>query len=397
MFSFFKQFISATLARQLILGIATVHAVLMTIFVFDLVDRQREFMLEQSAQQALGLAETLATNGSSWVLANDIVGIEEIISSQSNYPDLRYAMFINQRGKLLGYTNREKVGLYIDDKLSKKVFDGDNESKIIIATNSLIDAAAPVKVNDEIIGWARVGISRNSMRDNLKLVTVNGLIYTGVAILLGVFFATIMARGLTKGIRNLKHAIDQISAGSRDVVCKMNREDELGDLSADFNKMLITIKENERKIIETHKELNLSQQKVSQLIDNLRTEYVFYSHDLNGEFTYLSPSITDVLGYTQQEYLHEYYRYYTDHPLNKRAIEYTDKVTKGESVPRYEVEVYHKNGSKRLMEVTESALKNEQGEVIAVEGLARDITEIKQVYDNLHAEKIKFQREQRLL
>lgn len=393
----FKQLIFSSLARQLIFGIAAVHAVLMTIFVFDLVDRQRNFMLEQSNLQALGLAATLATNGSSWVLANDLVGIEEIISSQSNYPDLRYAMFIDNRGKLLGYTDREKIGLYIDDELSHKIFDGDHQAKIIIETASLIDVAAPIKVNNEVIGWARVGISRVSMSDNLTLVTANGLIYTLVAILVGILFAWIMAKGLTKGIRQLKFAIDQISAGSRDIVCELNREDELGDLSHDFNKMLVTIKENEDKIIETHEALNLSERKISQLIDNLRTEYVFYSHDLEGVFTYLSPSISDVLGYSKNEYMKKYDSFFTDSPINDIAVENTNKVTKGRKISPYEVEVYHKNGSKVIMEVTESALFDAAGNVVAVEGLARDVTEIKQVYENLKKEKQKLLREQLLL
>jgi len=354
-------------------------------------------MLEQSNLQALGLAATLATNGSSWLLANDLVGIEEIINSQSKYPDLRYAMFIDNSGKLLGYTERDKVGLYIDDALSQKIFDGNNSEKIILETSSLIDVAAPVKVNDETIGWARVGISRTSMSDNLKLVTFNGLIYTFVAILVGILFAWIMAKGLTKGIRQLKLAIDQISAGSRDVACELNREDELGDLSHDFNKMLVTIKENENKIIETHEALNLSERKVSQLIDNLRTEYIFYSRDLNGVFTYLSPSISDVLGYTQDEYMQKYDTYFTDNPINDKAAQNASDVIKGKKTLPYEVEVYHKNGSKVIMEMTESALFDSSGKVIAVEGLSRDITEIKQVYENLKEEKRKFQREQVLL
>lgn len=397
MLKFFSKLFYSSLARQLIFGIAAVHAVLMTIFVFDLVDRQRTFMLEQSNHQALGLAATLATNGASWVLANDLVGIEEIISSQSNYPDLRYAMFIDKRGKLLGYTDREKIGLFLEDKLSKKIFDGNNQAKILIESRSFIDVAAPIKVNNEIIGWARVGISRTSMSNNLKLVTNNGLIYTIIAILVGILFAWIMARGLTKGIRQLKLAMDQISAGDRDIKCELDREDELGDLSHDFNKMLITIKENETKIIESHEALNLSERKVSQLIDNLRTEYIFYSHDLNGVFTYLSPSITDVLGYTSNEYMKKYDTYFTDNLINLEAVKYTDLVTSGKKIIPYEVEVLHKDGRKRFMEVTESPLFDSSGNVVAVEGLARDITELKISAQNLTNEKEKFEREQLLL
>jgi len=398
MLSFFNRIIYSSLARQLIFGIAAVHAVLMTIFVFDLVDRQREFMLSQNHQQAVGLAATLATNGSSWVLANDLVGIEEIISSQTNYPDLKYAMFIDLHGKVLGYSDRSKTGMYIDDEISHKIFDGSDDVKIIHESSSLIDVASPVIVNDKIIGWARVGVSRKSMANNLSLVTKNGLLYTIIAIVVGVLFAWIMANGLSKGIRKLKYAIDAISNGSRDVSCELNRYDELEDLAQDFNKMLITLNERETKIHEAHEALIASEDKISNLIDNLRTEYIFYSHNIEGVFTYISPSITDVLGYSSEEYMQDNYdAFFTDNPINEKAVELTGQILSGDAISCYEVEVFHKDGRRRLMEVTESSVKDSNGNVTAVEGLARDITEFKQASIKLQEEKEKFEREKLLL
>ena len=398
MFSFFNRVIFSSLARQLIFGIAAVHAVLMTIFVFDLIDRQREFMLFQNHQQAVGLAATLATNGSSWVLANDLVGIEEIINSQTNYPDLKYAMFIDLHGKVLGFSDRNKTGMYIEDEISHKIFDGSFDVKIIHESSDLIDVASPIIVNDKVIGWARVGVSRKSMSNNLSLVTKNGLLYTIVAIVVGVLFAWIMANGLSKGIRKLKYAIDSISNGSRDVSCELNRHDELEDLAQDFNKMLITLNERETKIHEAHDALIASEAKISNLIDNLRTEYIFYSHNVDGVFTYLSPSITDVLGYTSKEYMQGGYdEFFTDNPINERAIELTKQVLAGDATSSYEVEVFHKDGRRRLIEVTESSVKNSDGDVIAVEGLARDITEFKQASIKIQKEKQKFEREKLLL
>ena len=398
MFSFFNKFLFSSLARQLIFGIAAVHAVLMTIFVFDLVDRQREFMLFQNHQQAVGLAATLATNGSSWVLANDLVGIEEIISSQTNYPDLKYAMFIDLHGKVLGFSDRSKTGMYIEDEISHKIFDGSDDVKIIHESSDLIDVASPVIVNKKVIGWARVGVSRQSMTNNLSLVTKNGLLYTIVAIVVGVLFAWVMANGLSKGIRKLKYAIDLISNGSRDVSCELNRHDELEDLAQDFNKMLITLNERESKIHEAHDALIVSETKISKLIDNLRTEYIFYSHNIEGVFTYLSPSITDVLGYSSEEYMQSHYdAFFTDNPINKKAVELTGRILSGDKTNSYEVEVFHKDGRRRLMEVTESAVKDSNGDVTAVEGLARDITELKQASIKLQEEKEKLETEKLLL
>jgi len=81
---FFTKIWTSSIRRQLMLGIMLVHAVLMSIFVFDLVNRQREFLHLQSIEQARGLSTTLAANSTSWVLANDVIGLEETILSLAN-------------------------------------------------------------------------------------------------------------------------------------------------------------------------------------------------------------------------------------------------------------------------------------------------------------------------
>ena len=47
---------NGSVQRQLIWGVALVHAVMMTLFVCDLSQRQKEFLIESQTSQALSLA-----------------------------------------------------------------------------------------------------------------------------------------------------------------------------------------------------------------------------------------------------------------------------------------------------------------------------------------------------
>ena len=58
-----------SLRRQLILGVALVHLCLMTVFVVDIVTRQRLFLRSEDIDQVRSMAKLLAINSSSWVLA----------------------------------------------------------------------------------------------------------------------------------------------------------------------------------------------------------------------------------------------------------------------------------------------------------------------------------------
>jgi len=126
-----------------------------------------------------------------------------------------------------------------------------------------------------------------------------------------------------------------------------------------------------------------SEEKFRRLVENLREEYFFYSHGIDGVFTYLSPSIKTVLGYSQEEFLTHYMEYLTDNPLNKEVEHYTEMSIKGDPQPPYELEVYHKKGGIHTLEVSDVPVYDDRGTVIAVEGIAHDITRRKQMEDAL--------------
>ena len=122
-----------------------------------------------------------------------------------------------------------------------------------------------------------------------------------------------------------------------------------------------------------------SEQKYRRLVESLERDYIIYSHDTQGIFTYLSPSIINVLGYTQDEFIGHYAEYMTDSPINKDVERYTNAGLQGEKQPPYEAEFWHKNGSRIHLEVTEVPVFDKEGNVLSIEGIVHDITERKQV------------------
>ncbi len=130
-----------------------------------------------------------------------------------------------------------------------------------------------------------------------------------------------------------------------------------------------------KREIEKHQK---AEEKFRRLVESLEREYFMYSHNTDGVFAYISPSITSVLGYTQEDFLAHYSEYMTDNPINKDVEHHSRQSIKGLQQPPYKVELFHKNSGVRLLEVLENPIFNEKGDVIAVEGIAHDITEQKQ-------------------
>lgn len=129
--------------------------------------------------------------------------------------------------------------------------------------------------------------------------------------------------------------------------------------------------------------LRESEEKYRRLIENLPESYFFYRHGTDGVFTYLSISVRKVLGYSVEEYLSNYVEHFTDNPINGEAIRHTELGLRGARQPPYELEVYHKDGSIRMLDVQEVPVYAEDGTVVALEGIARDITEHKRIHARL--------------
>ncbi|GAB6052084.1 hypothetical protein JCM17960_09040 [Magnetospira thiophila] len=129
---------------------------------------------------------------------------------------------------------------------------------------------------------------------------------------------------------------------------------------------------------QAERDLRRSEAKYRRLVEEIESEYFLYSHNPEGVTDYVSPSVTQMLGYTQEAFCGPYTKYMTDNPINIQAKAHTRQSLAGVKQPAYEVEIRHNNGSPRMLEVSESPVRNEAGQVISVEGIAHDITQQKE-------------------
>jgi len=148
------------------------------------------------------------------------------------------------------------------------------------------------------------------------------------------------------------------------------------ELQKDYSKIIAKKLEHKVRDLKAEKvRLAVSEQKYRRLVEALRGNYFFYTHDESGLFSYLSPSITNVLGYSQGEFGINFIKYLTQCNINKNVLRFIEQSRKGIRQPPYEIEIFHKNGNIHRLEITEEPILSRNGQVIAVEGIAHDITQ----------------------
>lgn len=224
-----------SLRRQFILGIALVHALLMTVFVWDLARRERTTLRAQHSEHAEHLALALARSSGVWVLSRDRMGLEELISLDHHH--LHYAMILSPEGEVLAHSDREKVGLYLTDSASRGFLSGPPGLRRVRDTAAAIDVAAPIFARGALIGWVRVAVGREDIAAAQAYVTLHGLAYTAVAILIGSLFAAWMARSMTLDLERLVALTGRYRQGDLHARAPLARPDELGSLGRALHEM----------------------------------------------------------------------------------------------------------------------------------------------------------------
>ena len=132
------------------------------------------------------------------------------------------------------------------------------------------------------------------------------------------------------------------------------------------------------------KALEAQEDHFQRTLDNLKDEFLFFRHDIQGRFTYVSPSYANILGYEPEEYLTlSVEELWTPHPINQAANRHTKLAMQGQRQPPYEMEIYHKSGARRRFITIETPIFDTEGRVVAVEGTSRDITEKRKIEDQL--------------
>lgn len=239
-----------TIRQRLVLGITLLHGLLTGFLVIDLVSRQNDFLYRESREHTGHLSETLAVASASWVMANDVVGLQEVTLSIARHEDVRYVMLLAPDGRVLSHSNPRHIGRHVEDAVSLGLLGARHHSRTLIASDTLIDVATPVMAGSTLIAWARVAIGQEQNNAALRAVRVQGSMFIVIAVGLGYVFALLMAQWLTEGLNRLGQAFRQVRAGERNFRLPTARGDEIGQLGQGFNAMLAELETNEAELIE---------------------------------------------------------------------------------------------------------------------------------------------------
>lgn len=350
----------SSIQRRLILSFGASTFLLLLLAGYLLYQQQRTVYYQENAKHASSLAHAVAKSSTSWVLAHDLAGLQEVMSGLEDTKDLKHAWVLSTTGEILASSRQQEVGLYMEDALSLHLLrSGNHEPVVLIDQAQMIDIAVPVTTGKQYLGWVRIAFSRQTANHDLQQILVFLLWFALLSALLVAMIAAALAQGLAARFAQFIHVAKQIKAGNHAIRISTPYHDELGEMVGDVNDMLDVLCESELRF--------------RQLAENIH-EVFWMTSPSKDEMLYVSPAYEQVWGRTLASLMESPQSWFEAiHPEDRSHV---SENLANQTLGLYDVEyrIVRPDGEIRWIHDRAYPVRNAQYEVYRVVGVAEDIT-----------------------
>ncbi len=247
-----QRLLACTLRRQLLSGMVLAVALMMSLFVWDMTQRQQDVVREHQTEQAVAMARSVAVSGAGWLAARDLSGLQEIVQGLADYPDLRYVMVLDLQGQVLAHTEANRRGQYVGNL-------PDPPRLTVLQQGALVEVFCPVLLNARTVGWVRLAQADTLLQTRLAQTSRSGLLYAVLAVAISALVAVLASRLMTRRLAAIAQVASAVQAGHSGLRAHIEGADEAAQLASQFNAMLEALAQRDQalKASETFKSVIL--------------------------------------------------------------------------------------------------------------------------------------------
>lgn len=235
-----------TIKGRLLFGVLMIHALLMGLVTYDLIDRQHDFMAEQLLRKATSFASLLSSNAAMPMQNNDLAALGDLVEEVGALPDVSMIFVMDRDGRVRASTPVGYFNQVLTDTVSVQMAQGLDSSKkdyYEYVHDGLTDVIHSINIEGKRIGYCRVVMNNTAMSGELTLLTRQGIFYIIAAIVLGVFLAWLIVRQMTARITMLSEVTAQVTQKNFDVdIPEYSGEDEISKMGQAFGVMVESLR-----------------------------------------------------------------------------------------------------------------------------------------------------------
>ena len=222
--------------------------------------------------------------------ASDLAKLESLTSEILENPGIVYVKIIDSDTSVV-----EEAG---NQEALNKPFKEDASLKQALQDN-IFDISRNILIDDFILGTVQLGISTESVVEDIALIKKYGLSVAGIEMLLITFLSFGLGTWLTRQLITLKNAAETIEKGDLGHQVAIKGRDEIALTAQAFNSMSKRLQETENLQQETMQQLEVAEEH-SRLLLTSAGEGIF-GIDHNKIISFANPEAAHLLGFKSSE------------------------------------------------------------------------------------------------
>lgn len=178
---------------------------------------------------------------------SDSVGYQSLIEHIKKDENVVYALFIDKGLKAAAHSDKERIGITLDDEGSKTAVQQGKEYASTYfyekAQVNVYDVLVPVKKGNEVIGAIDIGFSLENVEGAVKNVVIIILGISILAFVVIILILVLVSNSVIRPLNKLVSSSKQVASGELYHDIEVKSKDEVGVLAASFKGMVLNLKE----------------------------------------------------------------------------------------------------------------------------------------------------------
>jgi|GEM_PF-1505332 len=319
---------------------------------FMLIDMNKT-LSEELNERGLALSRHIAEESAGPLLNNDTEYLSLIAENvKETEIDVRYVYITDSEDNVVVHTSDNAHGINVSQPPA-----ADN--------NAVTEFKAPISGGS--LGFIHVGMDRTSINEKLTKTTQILIVNILIAGALGFLMANIAGNYLTRPIRSLVKGAQEIGRGNLGYKIELSSTDEeIQTLSNAFNQMSSSLNKSIT-------ELRTSEEKYRNLVESSMD--IIYRSDREGNRVFMNNAGYRILEAEPEEMIGQPWTKWV-HPEDREKTfkKFTETIENGNDIVGFESRYVSKSGKVINVLHNVRAIRNEKGEIIGTQGIARDIT-----------------------
>lgn len=345
--------------------------VVILVFVLGIITtmREKETLESELRKRGLALASELAKFTVRPLISQDLPTLRRFVNYSMDQDYVCYVIIVDPHGKVIMHNDLAEVGKTYKDSLNIAAMTskepGCSHTYLRKKGELHCEIFAPIQVSDIRLGTVRLGYSYMSVEKEIAKARQQIFIIGLLTTIIGGIFAHILATFISSPIRQITDATGKVANGDLNTLLTIKRNDEIGTLANSFNKMT-----------EDLRRTTISKDYVDNIIGSMNDTLVVIDPDV--KIRRVNRAMCNLLEYKEDELIGK--------DINL-MVPNEEKIFRGSvfqrllgktAVVNNEIDYVTRNGKRIPMLFSAAVLKNKEGRIEGIVGIARDITERKQ-------------------